>query len=424
MVEKAGGPRNPGVLIAALSTGAIALLTLSPSPGDIASAVETPLTCLVCGDRGGVDVLLNLLLFIPLGVGLRMAGSPIRVAAIAAILLSLTVELLQYFVVVGRDASLSDLMFNTAGAALGASVEPRLRSAVRPSAPLARRLFATGVALWLAILALSAWLQQPGAAAGALTSVWGPRTPGSDSVHGEVTSVRLDAVAMPARGPVPDTAKVGARFRGGEWVVEVAAVSGPPTELQSWLYAVEADGAGQLLLSHHRSNIVLAVPARALRYRLHPPTLSLPDGFPRDPGVPVQIAGGRSGATIWLRSTHAGGTYAVRLALSPAHGWALIAPFSIARGPGTRVVTAVVLALCILPLGYWGASTGRPVAAAALALAVAAGLGGLPAAAGYPPVHWSEWLAAALAAVAGWVLREPVAYLQLRCASPSSSVSS
>ncbi len=65
-----------------------------------------------------------------------------------------------------------------------------------------------------------------------------------------------------------------------------------------------------------------------------------------------------------------------------------------------------------------------PAAAAALALAVAAGLGLVPGAAGYPPVHRSEWLAAALAAAAGWVLREPVAYLQLRCASPSSSVSS
>src|SRR5688500_13671473 len=118
MVGKAG-PRNTGVLIAALWTGAMALLTLSPSPSDIASAVKTPLTCLVCGDRGGVDVLLNLLLFIPLGVGLRMAGWPIPVAAIAALLLSLTVESLQSFVVVGRDASLSDLIFNTAGAALG-----------------------------------------------------------------------------------------------------------------------------------------------------------------------------------------------------------------------------------------------------------------------------------------------------------------
>ncbi|HET7241044.1 MAG TPA: VanZ family protein, partial [Gemmatimonadales bacterium] len=62
-----------------------------------------------------MDVFLNLLLFVPLGAGLRLAGWRWRSVVLGAALVSFTVELLQYTVVTGRDASLSDLLTNTTG---------------------------------------------------------------------------------------------------------------------------------------------------------------------------------------------------------------------------------------------------------------------------------------------------------------------
>jgi hypothetical protein len=113
------------------------------------------------------------------------------------------------------------------------------------------------------------------------------------------------------------------------------------------------------------------------------------------------------------------------LELSPAHGWGLVAPFSVAFGASVRWITAAGLAILVLPLGYWAAATGRRAASmGVVAIALAVGLGATPALGGYAPVHWSEWLAAASAAAAGWALHRFAAYLERRCGSPSTSVSS
>jgi glycopeptide antibiotics resistance protein len=100
--------------------------TLVPAPGNAAAAAATPLWCLVCGPRGEVDVVLNLLLFVPFAVGLRLAGMPFRRIVAWAAGLTLAVETLQATVIPGRDASLSDLLTNTTGAMLGAALAPLL----------------------------------------------------------------------------------------------------------------------------------------------------------------------------------------------------------------------------------------------------------------------------------------------------------
>jgi hypothetical protein len=79
-------------------------------------------TCLLCGSSGGVDVALNIILFIPLGVGLRLRGASIRRAAATAFLVSLFVEGWQNFVVSGRDPTISDVLTNTTGGTLGATM--------------------------------------------------------------------------------------------------------------------------------------------------------------------------------------------------------------------------------------------------------------------------------------------------------------
>ena len=89
------------------------MATLTPAPGDpVGSRV-----CLICGANGGVDAILNVLLFVPFGAGLALAGVRFRWAILVVILLSACVETAQLFIP-GRDTSLGDLATNTIGGAL------------------------------------------------------------------------------------------------------------------------------------------------------------------------------------------------------------------------------------------------------------------------------------------------------------------
>jgi hypothetical protein len=404
---------------------AIAILTLQPDPRAVTAAARTPLTCLICGDRGSVDVVLNILLFIPFGFGLRLAGWPWRRVAAAAFVLSFTVETLQYFVITGRDASLGDVVSNSTGGVLGAALVPLGFALWAPSPRLAGRLLIAGCLIWVLLLAAAAWLQAPGAQTWHLNSRWAHHAPDLYPFFGVVESVTLNGNAMPPQGPPPDRGEIAKRLKRGEATLAIDALSGAPTEDHHWVYLMKAGRIPQLSLTQKGRSAVLMVPARASRYKLRPPTLSLADGFPSRPGVPVSLGGGRHGDTVWVKTSYAGEERAIEIRLSPSHGWVMIAPFNFPLGPALRLVTGLWLALWTIPLGYWGARTRRPAWAAGLiGVTLAVGLGAVPALGGYAPVHWSEWLSAALSAAAGWALLGPAAYLQLRCGSPSISVSS
>src|ERR1700686_5544677 len=84
-----------------LSLGAIAWLTLRPAHAS-SSPIDSHL-CLVCGPYGGVDILLNTLLFVPLGVGLSLRGLSPRKAAKPCFAASASIETAQRFIVTGRS---------------------------------------------------------------------------------------------------------------------------------------------------------------------------------------------------------------------------------------------------------------------------------------------------------------------------------
>ena len=64
-----------GQLITLAGAVLIASMTLVPHPELTRESAATPLSCLLCGDYGVVDVFLNILLFIPFGLGLRLIGN-------------------------------------------------------------------------------------------------------------------------------------------------------------------------------------------------------------------------------------------------------------------------------------------------------------------------------------------------------------
>jgi VanZ like family len=105
------------------------VLTLSPS-GDRALQ---PFSFTFAFDLHGVaDDLLNIGLFVPLGLALGWNSRRLAPAIVCGLLLSTAIELIQT-IVPGRDPSLSDIIFNTLGAGLGALLGRRPQAWLAPS---------------------------------------------------------------------------------------------------------------------------------------------------------------------------------------------------------------------------------------------------------------------------------------------------
>jgi hypothetical protein len=409
-----------GTVIGVLGAAVVLVATLTPVRDVRGLAVATPLLCLICGDYGGADVAANLLLFLPLALGLRLSGQSWGRTVLVCGLLSFTVELLQDRVVSGRDASLSDLLANTTSAALGATLGGILPRMVAPRPREAAAFLAGGIGLLLLLLAASAWLLAPWMPDRPLSSSWAHIAPGFDVFTGGVEAVHLNGAPMPPDGVPADSAALRRRLAAGSFALEADVISGVPLDYRSWIYTLRVGSDRALTLTQLQRQARIEVPARALRLRLLPPAVTLPEGLPERAGVPVRLTASGHDGRVRLTSDYGGQLRSVELAISPAYGWIMVLPFALASGTGVRWITALGLWLAALPLGFWARRTGRPgVALAGLAAALLLALAVIPAAGGFPPVHWSEWMAGALGATGGWALRRPAAYLEERCASPS-----
>ena len=149
------------VALLILALGAILWLTLKPLPAQAEAAQLTPWTCVFCGTQGTADVLLNIALFVPLGAALAWLGIGRVGVLLTGFALSLAIELSQATLVAGRDPALGDLLANSVGALVGASLALQAPRLWRPSVSLARRLaFGAGLA-WLALNLATAWLVLP-----------------------------------------------------------------------------------------------------------------------------------------------------------------------------------------------------------------------------------------------------------------------
>ena len=93
---------------------AIGLVTLRPGDGGSSSTL-----CILCGERGLSDFLANVILFVPLGIALAVGGRRFLPALLLGLLFSLFIEVAQWRVISGRDASIGDILSNTTGTGLG-----------------------------------------------------------------------------------------------------------------------------------------------------------------------------------------------------------------------------------------------------------------------------------------------------------------
>ena len=413
--------RRLGALLAIGGAAAILAATLSPNPQQATASAATPLLCILCGEGGGTDVFLNLLLFAPMAAGLRLAGWPWRRVVAGSALLSLGVEYLQFAVVPGRDSSLSDLLTNTSGAALAAAIAPYLPGVVAPGPALARRLLACALAFQLGVMILSAIGFMPSVPSGPIRSECTSYTAALGAWTGRLESVALNGVTLPCDERVRDSAAVRGALLADATRLRLAGVSGAP-DGRMMVHAIRAGSEAVLAVIQDGRAVAFNVPTVSRRLRLSPVTLHFAGGLPAEPGTPLVLQAGREGPRLWMTSSYSGQRRSTEVKLSPFLGWTSLLWWGLEPGSRLRVLTAIWLGALVLPVGYWAGFTRQPVRGiGAVAAALVAGLWLIPLVTGYPPAGWSEWLGGVLGATLGGALYRLAAYLQSRCGSPSTS---
>jgi len=398
-----------GLVLTATSFAFIAAMTMVPYPEQVEQVHAVPFSCLVCGEFGGEDVILNVLLFVPFGIGLRLTGLARWKTFGIAVLTTAAVESLQHTVIMGRHASLSDLLTNSTGGGLGIVFADHWRGLILPRQAGARRLAWFGMAIWLGIQTLSASLISISLPAATYFGLWAPQLPEFDQFHGKVLSATLNGDSVPATR-LTNSRNVRSQLQSDSFALEVTAMGDTSESWLAPMVSVLDDQKHEILfLGQLGRDLVFRVRMRTADFKFHTPAVRLTEVLSTIPGAQLHIRAGMDRGRLFLQLMRDEQEYRRDLALSPSWGWSFVFPYELAFGSEVYLLTALWIAGPLLPVPYWvrrGTMTrsDRWRGCALLASLLGLGLGAIPLAMGLPAVHWSEWLAGAVGMVAGWSL--------------------
>jgi hypothetical protein len=412
----APGPRQraAGATLAVAGLLFIGAATLTPMPN---AQFVLPRTCIVCGDLGGVDVTNNVLLFIPLGAGLVLAGVRRWLAVLLCVALTVTIEFLQIGVIVGRDASVGDILMNTAGGALGVGLAARWRRWVLPAERASRRLAAAAAGAWVAILLASGWVLQRTVPPGEYEGQIVPEVDGYSLYRGYTLAATLNGRPIP-RAAVPADAGLRRILLGDSVAVDAVVTTGSaPQRLAPVAILWSAERGELFALGQRQRDLVFRMRMRTARALVRTPAAVIVDAFPyvplwplseRTPRDTMRVAGGVRDRILYVAATLRGRTVRREVPLAVTLGWSFFLPFEYSYGAEVPFLTAVWVGGLLLPAGYWAARTSRPSArsgvrwGALFGLTIVVGLGVLPAVWRLHPSRWWEWAAAAAGLLVGW----------------------
>lgn len=375
-------------------------LTLMPTPEEAGRAAATPVYCILCGDTGSVDFLLNILLFIPLGLGLRLAGFSWRRTVLLAALLTCGIELLQMKAIAGRDASLGDILANTTGGGIGALIGAGWRRLVLPAAAQARRLAMTYALLLVGLWCGTAWALGPDFPhEGRWFGASAPELGNFERFLGEALVVTAGGEPL-LTGPLYDQDQL-TRALAADPVMAFRAIMAGPTRGLAPIGLIVDDREGDvLLIGQDGSDLAFELRMRATFLKLRNPRVSLRHGLAGAPGDTVEAQGALRNGAFELSSRNGAQVRTSRLPISASWGWDLVVPWDPVLGTGVHALTALWIAGLLALLGYWSV-LGGGITVGTLPVTTGILLGIVPWAAGFPPAHWSEWVAALVGTVVG-----------------------
>ena len=337
---------------ARLAVAACVLVILAATlPPDRETAREAGGPSQVFGDRWLADAILNVILFAPLGLALGATRAESHRLILGAALFSAAIEAAQG-PIPGRDPSVVDVVTNTIGAALGLALWRGRRWYLDVSSARAGKLAVVASLAASGVVATTGVLIQPSYPHSIYYGQWTPDLGHLEWYRGRVLGASLGDLPLPgSRLDVQRSERVRSLLAAGAQM-DVRAVAGPATSRLGSLVSIYDERQREImLLGPMRQDMVLREHTRAVGIGLDNPPL-------RWHGVLSTV---RRGDTVGVRVRPArGGTclaVAGREDCGVAHrvsdGWALLSGFVALSDAPQRALSAVWLALLVLPVGLW-----------------------------------------------------------------------
>ena len=328
----------------------IALLTLWPGRGETTRGFSW---CVACGELGTVDVLLNIALFVPFGAALAWGRAfSLRNATralVAALVVSTVIELLQLGVTKGRDASLSDIVANTLGGVLGASVAHEGTWSVATWRRLSWLLaFAAS-----AVLLFGQWALKPAVPRTTYYVQWLPQRPAYVPFNGTLQSFALDSLRLTPGGVLQARALPDEFFEGRiQLRARVSPGAAPPGIALIARLSLASDEL--VMLGRAEDALVFRYRANATGAGFRSPIFALARAFPaerRDAPLQLEAALIPGRATL-SASTDDGVRHTRSFAITTARAWTLLLPWNVAVGGSGQLFDAAWLALLFGVVAY------------------------------------------------------------------------
>lgn len=323
------------------------ILALTLAPG----STSTPAAdCFWCGEFATADFILNVALFVPLGLALGVSSG---VAAWAAILIAVVVsggvELAQ-LAIPGRYPTLSDVLANLLGAVAGLLIARRSQSGRRLTGRRADRATLAWAAVVIGMVFGTDFLLSPSLPDSDWNGTWTPLIPSMSRYPGRVLDAELAGLRIPD-GPIsrPDSAR--RLIRAGDPVSVRFETAGAPERGLSPILRLESpDREGILLIGVHSTDVVVRLRRRSSDFRLHAPNVLFRQAAPVAGDTTVVMAAVKHGRVC---VTAPPGRSCSPIS-SPGGGWSMLAGLP-ASVPGWLqiVLDGLWLAGLFFPLGMF-----------------------------------------------------------------------
>lgn len=267
-------------------------------------------------------------------------------------LLSGIVEACQWQLLEGRDASLGDLLANTAGSAIGALLASRARLLLRPGAWEARRLWLIWSSITIAFAAASGWALTPEPPAYVYWSQWTPARTGYGTFKGRLDSLFLFGQAIPNGTPI-DPSDAPQPYSEGRLRIRARVTSGPLNSSRALVARAGNPLGEQFQVAQNGTSLVFRGRVNAALLRLRSPTMEFRSVF--SPGShDLELDLDKRATTVRVDEADAADS---PQPLTLGYIWQVFMPFEVWSGTLQRAAACLLFGLLFLPLGYWERST-------------------------------------------------------------------
>lgn len=357
---------SPAALLTVVGLLAIIATTMTPVSASGSDGPPWCMSCPIFTERAGVDLILNVLLYVPMGAGLALLRRGPGHVALIAIAISGAIETLQVNVIPGRFASMADVITNTLGALLGLFAIRYWRVLIAPTRSQSRLFAGVAAALALAVLHVTMWAQQEVPIPEAMSTLWrpSPAKDGDDLADADgpgsrITYVTLDGRRHAGRVRLAPNDLASLARRAG-YTLEMGFVPAARPGDEDPAFELRDDQGRRLLRVRQDGRHLaadLATRGRALRLRT--PTVRLrrflasrAERLERGELDTVRVAVRAAQGNLWMRARlgtseaegeHRSGAFA---------GWSLL--ISQSNSPTrVRILTFCWVVALIVPAVYW-----------------------------------------------------------------------